>query len=233
VAQPWYRDVAKTSLIACIASAVSLVIPLRDAVRLVFEVRAVAAPLVALSALLTLSLPVFYLCLFRDLEERELLLSKRLQLLSSAASLALIAATIANLPAWIRTLAPGPDVSVLTARESWLPARLPAILNALANLAAILPLVALSAQPAAGSGLRTTVSSLTRVVTAVTAIAFGLFAASSALLLIVSPWTASQLHGVGEGARTLLEQFGLFAAPYVVWRTTSRCDRTQTETTSQ
>jgi hypothetical protein len=233
VAQPWYRDVAKTSLIACIASAVSLVSPLREAVRLVFEGRTVAAPLVALAALLTLVTPLFYLCVFRDLQERELLLSNRLQLLSSAAALALLAATAASLPEWIRAFTPGSDASVLAARES----HLPALLNGLANLAAMLPLIALSAQPAAESGLRTTVSPLLRVVAAVAAIAFGLFTAFSAIGLIVSPWTASQAHSLavqagrnapglarvaGQAARSLLGQFGLFVAPYVVWRSTSR-----------
>jgi hypothetical protein len=220
VAQPWYRDVAKTSLIACIASAVSLVAPLRDLVRIAFEVRSVATPLVALSALLTLSLPLFYLCLFHELEDRELLLSKRLQLLSSAGALALLAVTAASLPGWVRSFAPA---SVLTPPES----HLAALLNGMANLAAILPLLALSAQPACESGLPTMVSRLLRVTAAVAAIAFGLFTAGAAVGVIASPWTASQLQrlAVPHAARSLLGQFGLFVAPYVVWRSTSRqCD---------
>jgi hypothetical protein len=194
-----------------------------------------AVPLMLIVAVTSLTVPLFYYCLSSN--HGTLQLSRRMQSLCSAGVLALVAAVVIALPMVIRPFVPQ-DISVLThERTSWTIADLSNLITLLSNVVYALPLIALSAMPRDISEPQHSASRLLRVVATTVTIVGGLIVSLLLLRLVLMPLTYPGLRDaalqigrtppklgtmVGESAWMALEQFGLFVAPYVVWRSTRR-----------
>ena len=237
-----FVEMRKAALIAGVMASLAIPIPLWNAARPMFALRANPAwmwwgdPTMGLIGLITLTLPLFYLCLF--LEPAAPLLSERLKALSLAGAIALCVVTALGLQAWVRTLGARSVPSIYAPQGGSILNDLSIVLGSLSNLASALPLVALYAANANEFTPQEVISLRLRRVSLVAAIGWGLVAALAGLRLFLSP--VINLHyranpklaglltgkllwkGMGTEAEFLLGQFGLFVAPYVVWRGGSR-----------
>jgi hypothetical protein len=231
-------DVRKAALVACMMSALALPIPVWNLTRTLIAVESkysmwLAVPGMVLVGALTLTIPLFYFSL--HLNKGAVLLSKRLQALSLVGALALGVATAISL---IQSLGPAPGASVLTeTRDPWTIGNISALLTGFSNLSCILLLIALSGSPTDESIPRGTVSKLLSGATTIAATVWGFCVAANLLRLIFIPIIYAQLRNsalqagrtppslgklAGEASGILLQQFGLFVAPYVVWRSCSK-----------
>jgi hypothetical protein len=165
-------------------------------------------------------------------------LSKALRNLSVLGALALAAAVVVQLPTLIRAFGPAPNTSILEGPKGiWTWGNLAVLLSELGNIAAMLPLIALSNCVEGEPRPKESLSKPLRVVATVVAVAWGLWVAFLALRLILTPYTyyvirqyaskyasnlvrtpPSFLEVASEAAEVLLMQFGLWVAPFVVWR---------------
>jgi hypothetical protein len=187
---------------------------------------------------ITFTLPLFYLCLL--MERRRPFLSEQLRGLSLGGALALVVATTCRLPASLRSLAAGRDASLLRPGDSLALGSIGIVIGQLSNIAAILVLIALYRTRRDNSRACEVRFGPLRTVAMVSAIGTGLLVIFATAYLFLNllfylqyltdpQWaglltsarlseTARALKETGDEARFLLERFGLFVGPYVVWR---------------
>ena len=204
----WLTDIRKVALLACVTSVASLIMPLWNSTQW-------AAPLSVLVSLMTALPPTFYFALYRD--HGSLRISERLRLLARAAAFSNGTLLAFGLAAWIKSPM-GP---------------VPTLLGALATVANILLLAALSRDPGEQPEEARPVSTLLYVVTKVTVIAWGVWVAFNLLRLVLVPYSYSQLQNyafsvgrdgpplagmIKEAIQTFLRQACLFIAPYIVYK---------------
>jgi len=236
----WLTDIRKTALIAGITCVLSLAVPVYEGPPKLaaLDAKTVAwwvFPSTALGLIVTLIIPVFDFVLYLD--KGALAPSRRLRALSLAGAFALGVVMVMTIPEWVRLFGTGTDASVLTSgRGPWTLAQLSTLLSALSNGGAILLLIALANFPEEESNASVPVSKLLRVVATMAAITWGLCTSLGVLRLLLTPYTYVQMRAlaiqlgrtpvglpylISDAARGLLGLFGLFVAPFVVWRSIS------------
>lgn len=227
------------SLIAGVTTALSLSIILWNTVRTMVALHTRSPKelwwnesAVLILGAITLTLPVFYFCLFTD--RGTLVLSERLRALSLAGALALSAITAIGIPAVVRGLTAGRQVSLFALGDPPVLSNLSNVLGELSNIAAILVLFALYRSQRDDSRPREPGAKLLRTIAMITAIGWGLAVLFATVQVFLNPLVylqyrnVPQLAGIataatlskatGNSVRFLLAQFGLFVGPYVVWR---------------
>ena len=246
---PWLADVRNAARITCTASALALVLPLWNETRMIVAIRSThpdlgwwTIPMLALTYLFSATTPVFCFALYRD--EGSLRLSKRLRLLSVAASITLGVILAFGLANWIASLGPywstmkaavwqtGATSILTVARDPRTISKITTLLGAFSDLTIILLLIALSRQVTDQSIADVPASRFLTVVTKVTIIAWGVWLAFLVVGLAVTPYTYSlaryyalQLrrhppelsHMLVDAIRALLSQTCFFIAVYAVY----------------
>jgi hypothetical protein len=233
-----FMDVRKAALIACIAAVLGLLIPVWNSTHQVLAIESArpqlwwAIPMIVLLDLFAAILPLFYFALYRN--EGALQFPKDLRLLALAAGLALSTITAVGLPGWIASFR---STSVMpSVREVWTIGDTSTLLGAFSNLAGILLLITFSRQ-GVNELHGPSLSRLLVTVTRVAVITWGFWVAFNVLRWFLTPYTYVQLRNyaqqigrispsfayvVGDASRTLVTQACLLAAPYIVWRASSR-----------
>lgn len=142
-------------------------------------------------------LPLFYFALWRN--EGTPRFSKRLRFASLAGALAGVVVMAAGLPLW---------------SEATMPKML---LSDLATLACVLLLIAFFSGGTDRSPADAPVSSLLRVMTRVAVIGGAIWLTFNLLALVLTVLQRTEADMMEGAIRTLLEQFCLFTAPYIVY----------------
>jgi hypothetical protein len=243
---PGLARIRKAALIACIAGALSALIPLWNGV-LMMGAAALNRPLdfwlVAMALLATCTMPVLTFSLFRN--EGTLHFPKQIRQLALGAALSLGLLLILSLPQWIGLL--GPYFSALrTVQWSagtiaiWSVLRDPrtiyhvtTLLAEVSSLAMIVLLISFYRyrNDEAGSGVA--VSGFLRIATRTTVVIWGIWLGFNIIRGLLAPYTylqlrnyAAQMHRpapeaisvVGELLKTMLSVACLFCVPYIVSR---------------
>jgi hypothetical protein len=236
----WLKDIRKTALLAGITGVLSLVIPAYEELPKLAAIDPQhmswwAFPFIVLALIVSPILLVFDFALYLD--KGTLSVSRRLRALSLAGASTSGISMVITIPAWVRLFGAGPEASILTSgREPWTLVHLSALLLGFSKVGAILLLIALSKSPEESSTASVSVSKLLRVVATIAATVWGLCISLMVLRLLMTPYTYIQMRDlalqfgrtpvtlpylISDAARTLLEQFGFFVAPFVVWRSIS------------
>jgi hypothetical protein len=234
-------DIRRAALIACIASILSLLIPVWNAAQ---QIRAVGsvyprwwiAPVAVMTVLFFAILPVFYFALYRS--EGTLRFSRRLRLLAIAAALVLGLNLGVDLPAWIGSLGREGTSSVLIPeRGNWTLGDMSTVFGFLSSAAIIFMMIAVCRHVDEEPDASAPASKFFRVVTRVAVIAWGIWVAFNLCRLVLTPYWYATIPGVAfpvgrtpppfrdavaAAARMLLSQASLFIGPYVIWRGSSR-----------
>jgi hypothetical protein len=218
----WLTDVRKVALLACVTSVASMIPPLWNTAQSMIATASQAPqqswrmmPLALATFLASALLPVFYFALFSD--EGSVQVSERLRLLARAAAFTLGILLVFKLAPWIKS----PTQPVPT----WL--------GALATIANILLLAALSHSPGDESEEPHPTTARLYVATKVTVITWGVWVAFSLLRVLLLPYTYSQTRGyllsigregpvladmANEAVQTFVSSACLWAAPYIIYR---------------
>lgn len=236
-----FMDIRRAALIACIASILSLLIPVWNAAQ---QIRAVGsvyprwwiAPVAVMTVLFFAILPVFYFALYRS--EGTLRFSRRLRLLAIAAALVLGLNLGVDLPAWIGSLGREGTSSVLIPeRGNWTLGDMSTVFGFLSSAAIIFMMIAVCRHVDEEPDASAPASKFFRVVTRVAVIAWGIWVAFNLCRLVLTPYWYATIPGVAfpvgrtpppfrdavaAAARMLLSQASLFIGPYVIWRGSSR-----------
>jgi hypothetical protein len=230
-------DLRRAALIACIATVLSLLMPVWNAAQPIREVGSIdqqwwVAPVAALTVLFSAILPVFYFALYRN--EGTLRFSRRLRLLAIAAALVLGLNLAIDLPPWIGSLGRAGTGSVLIPeRGNWTLGDMSVVFGILSTAAIIFMMIAIYRYVDEEPDVFVPASTFLRVATRVAVIALGIWVAFHLCRLVLTPYSYAELRRlafqvgrtpppfrnvVAEAARTFLAQASLFIGPYVVWR---------------
>jgi hypothetical protein len=234
---PRIRHVKRAALVACIATVIGVAIPMWNSTRQMLALESNIGKLGAIAAILvgyvfTAIVPLFYFALSRN--DGHLLVSRNMRRMAMTAAAVIGLLGVAAIPGWIGTFR-GENVLEFAARP-WTIGDTAAALGVIANLAGILPLVALVRLANDGSSERgVSVSRLLRIVTKVAVIAGGIVAVGCAVGVMATPWVYSYIRdrslemGYSNGrwtfsrlaidrAQTALTVVCVYVAPFVVWR---------------
>jgi len=234
------RDVRKAALIACAAAVLTSVMPMRDFIETLESMHLPLWWTIAMGVpigVVALGFPVFYFELYREGGTQPL--SPGSRRLCIAGALALLADLASHVPAWIGLAGSGAEATVPGPPAPWTMGRILAFVPVM-NLAYVLPLLALAvpwreAVPKATDSA----SKLLQGTALLSAFVGGVLAVLGVFGLVLAPVTHAHFVSVSqqtghlppelsevamEPLRRLLNGFGLFAAPYVVWRSGTQRD---------
>jgi hypothetical protein len=248
---PRLRDVRRAALVACGATVLGLAMAVWNSAvwnsaRQMFAMGSNIGQLGTIALMVVVSLftaivPLFYLALYRN--EGDLLISRNMRWVVMTAALVKGILGLAAIPGWIGSFR-RESVIDITGRP-WMIGDTSIALGEVANLAAILLLVALFRLVDDGPERGIAVSNMLRVTTKMAVIAGGIVAVGCLVGLAATPWVYSYIRNrslemsakwtlwrlAADRARTALTIICEFVAPFVVWRS-SRTRVTSDHTSS-
>lgn len=237
-------DIRRAALIASVATTGSVLLPMWNAAQRMAAVDSMhpqwwITPLAVIVALFAAILPVFYYALYRN--EERLRFSRHLRLLAIASAFALGLTLVGELLPWIASrYHEGTGSVLLPERGNLEVSDISVVFGILSNAAIIFTMIAVYRHVREDSDAYAPVSTFLRVVTSVAVIAWGSWVAFNLCRLVLTPYSYVTLRGVAlqigrtpppfrdifaEAIRTLLSQAGLFAGPYIIWRSSSPSTR--------
>ena len=237
-----FPDIRKAALIACVASVLSLFIPLWNMMNSIIRIESAnsssnwwLAPMLMVAYPLAAVMPMFYFALYRN--EGTLHFSERLRFICRAAAFIFGAISAVELLRWIRSQgafwtavrmvdwSKGGANGLAAFRELRRIRGVSTLFEELGNFAVILVLIAFFRQVPNGES---SVSGLLKFAAKVTTVAGGIWLAFLLIRIVVTPYSYSQLGRTPppfwEMMGTFLAQACLFTAPYVVYKGPARAD---------
>ena len=241
---PWFTDLRKIALAACISAVLGNLLPLWNAIHIMLSLGATDFPwrllrisVVVLTALTAIT-PVFYFALYKNAGPLRIPRRLRLLALSCAFVDGLILAT--GLPKWVLSLVPyGQSMKTLDGgiahfvRDPKPMEQVSLALQMLAEITYVFLLIAIFRQRSDRSETNAPVSRQLSLVTKVTVITLGFVMSVLLLGLLLTPYTFYKLRNypfplvgmiptfgelfIGQ-LKALLQEACLFAAPYIVYR---------------
>jgi hypothetical protein len=230
--RPRLRTVKRAALLACVATALALAIPMWDSSLKILALEPNIGKLGALVAILlgysfASIVPLFYFAVY--LNEGELLVSRNLRWTAIAAAAVIGVLGAAAIPGWIGSFQR--ETVLDSAARSWTPSDTSMVLGQISNVAGILLLAALSRLPGnAISDRRVAGSKLLRLLTTIAIIAGGIVMVGCAIGIAATPWVYSYIHErysnvdwtfpgfAVDRIRAALSVLCTYAAPFVVWK---------------
>jgi hypothetical protein len=249
---PRLRDVRRAALAACAAAVLSAALPvwnLWSSARQMLAMETTIGQLGAIALMVavyffTATVPLFYFALYRN--EGDLPISRDMRWVAMAAAVVIGILGVAAIPGWVGSLRSESVIDI--PGRSWTISDTSNALGEVANLAALLLLVALFRLVSDGSQRSVAVSNLLRVTTKMAVIAGGIVAIGCVVGLAATPWVYSDIRGLSirdghstarwtfwrlaaDRARTAVATICVFVAPFVVWQS-SRTRVTSDHTSS-
>ena len=230
--RPRLRAVKRAALVACVATALALAIPMWNFSRQILALESNIGKLGALTAILVgygfaAIVPLFYFAVY--LNEGDLLVSRNMRWTAIAAAAVIGILGAAAIPGWIGSFQR--ETVRDSAARSWTIGDTSTVLGQIANVAGILLLAALSRLPgSASSDRRVAVSKLLSLLTTIAIITGGIVPVGCAIGIAATPWVYSYIHErylnvdwtfsgfAVDRVRAALSVLCVYAAPFVVWK---------------
>jgi hypothetical protein len=231
------RDVKRAALVACIAGVLSLAIPMWNFTRQMLALESNIGKLGAIVAILvgyvfTAIVPLFCFALYRN--EGGLLVPRDMRWIAMTAAAVMGILSVAGIPGWIGSFRR--DSVLHSAARPWTIGDTSTALGQIANLAAVLLLVALFRLAGDGSSERgVAVSTLLRLLTKIGVMTGGIVALGCVVGLVATPWVYSYIRDRSlemghsnanwtfsrlalDRVRAAFTVISVYVAPFVVWR---------------
>ncbi len=238
---PWFTDLRKIALAACVSAVFSNLIPIWNAIHIMLSVGATNFPwrwlriFVVVVTALTAMTPVFYFALYKS--KGPLRIPRRLRLLALSCAFVDGLMWAIALPEWVISLGAdggtGGAAILSSVRHPGTIGQLSVVLPMFSDVTYVLLLIAIFRQQSDHLEPNAPISRLLSLATKVTLIALGLVVSALLLGLLLTPYTFYKLRNdafqlgpiipsfgelfIGQ-LRELLQQSCLFAAPYIVYR---------------
>ena len=228
-------DIRRAALIACIASALSSLMPIRNMVQTMMEwtyPRWWVIPAAVVVPLLCATMPVFYFALYGN--HGSMRFSPRQRLLAITAALAMGPRLAIAITRWIGSLGyEGPRTVLAPNRGMFTRGDINGLFGILADAAVIFLMVRMYRHVTPVPDAFVPVSTFLRIATLVALILWGIWVASIVCRLVLSPYIYAMIRKVAfqigrtppsfrdiflEMALPLWSGLGILAAPFIIWR---------------